>query len=325
MPPDIVVLGTGGTIASTAGESGATPELTTDDLLSAVPEIEGYANVTTEQVAQVPSFDMDLETAAQVRERVRNAAADGADGVVITHGTDTMEESAYYLDLTLDLEVPVVLTGAQRRPDEVSPDGPANLLTAVRAASHDAFRGSGGVYVAFDEEVHAARDVTKVHTSKLGTLSSPEAGPVAAFGRGGIRLFRETGSRSPTISVGRPETDVRMVKTGIGVDGRQVEHALDDGADGIVVEATGLGNTTAALGDAVANAVQQGVPAVVTSRSLAGATAPVYGTPGGGKTLRERGAIFGGDLPAHKARIKLLLVLEETTDHEEIREYFGSE
>lgn len=325
MPPDVVVLGTGGTIASTAGESGATPELSTDDLLSAVPEIEEYADVTAEEVAQVSSFDMDLETIAAVGKRIRNVAADGADGVVVTHGTDTMEESAYYLDLTLDVGTPVVLTGAQRRPDEVSPDGPANLLTAVRAASHDAFRGAGGAYVAFDEEVHAASDVTKFHTSKVGTFASPETGPVAAFGRGGVRLFRDPASRSPTIPVDRPKTDVRTVQSGIGVDGAQIERALEDDVDGIVVEGTGLGNTTSAISDAVANAVDQGVPVVVTSRCFAGTTAPVYGTPGGGETLRDRGAIHGGDLPAHKARIKLLLVLEATTGDVEIRAYFETE
>lgn len=324
MPPDVVVLGTGGTIASTAGERGATPELTTEDLLSAVPDLGEYADVATEQVAQVPSFEMDVETLARISEAVRAAVADGADGVVITHGTDTMEESAYFLDLTLDLDVPVVLTGAQRRSDEVSPDGPANLLTAVRAASHDAFRGAGGVYVAFDEEVHAARDVTKVHTSAVGAFESPETGPVAAVDRSGVRVFREPGSRSDTIPVDRPETTVRTATTGIGVDGRQLTQALDD-ADGIVLDGTGLGNATAALGDAVAAAVDQGVPVVVTSRCLAGATAPVYGAAGGGETLRGHGAIFGGDLPAHKARIKLLLALEASADPAAVRTYFESE
>lgn len=325
MPPDVIVLGTGGTIASTAGESGATPELTTEDLLSAVPDLGEYADVATEQVAQVPSFEMDVETLARISEAVRAAVADGADGVVITHGTDTMEESAYFLDLTLNVDVPVVLTGAQRRPDEVSPDGPANLLTAVRAASHDAFRGAGGAYIAFDEEVHAARDVTKVHTSAVGAFESPETGPVAAFDRDGIRLFREPGSRSDTIPVDRPATTVRTVTTGIGVDGRQIAQALDNDADGVVLEGTGLGNATAAVGDAVADAVAQGVPVVVTSRCLAGTTAPVYGADGGGETLRDYGAIFGGDLPAHKARIKLMLALEANTDPAAVRTHFETE
>lgn len=322
MSHTVTVLGTGGTIASTPGEGGATPELRTADLLDAVPEIEAHAAVEAAQIAQTPSFDMDFGTLARVGRAVREAAADGADGVVITHGTDTMEESAYYLDLTLDLDVPVVLTGAQRRPDEPSPDGPSNLLTAVRAASHDAFRGTGGVYVAFNEDLHAARDVRKLHASKVDAFASPGTGPVAAFSRRGARVLREPGSYSRTLPARAPEAVVRTVATGIGADGREIGWALDEGADGIVLEGTGLGNATSAIGEAVADAVDQGVPVLVASRCVAGSTAPVYGTPGGGETLRDRGAVHAGSLSAAKARIALSLLLEETTDPDAVREFF---
>jgi L-asparaginase len=124
-------------------------------------------------------------------KRTRTAVNDGADGVVITHGTDTMEKSAYYLDLVLDLDAPVVFTGAQRRSDEVSPDGLSNLLTAVRAASHGRFRGAGGVYIAFDVELHAARDVTKEHTSNLSAFVSPDKCPVVRLTRESVRVHRE--------------------------------------------------------------------------------------------------------------------------------------
>lgn len=326
MAPTVAVLGTGGTIASTADEGGATPSLTTDALLDAVPGLEDHADLTTEQVAQVPSFDMDVETVAAVGTAVRDVA-DEVDGVVVTHGTDTMEESAYYLDLTLPVDVPVVFTGAQRRPDEPGADGPSNLLTAVRAASHDRLRAAGGVYVAFDEQLHAARDVTKVHTRKLNAFASPEKGPVSAFTRNGVRFYREPGSRSRTFRVApsEPGGTVPMVKSGLDVGAAGVEHALERDADGIVLEGTGLGNATSAIGDAVAGAIQEGVPVVVTSRCLAGPTAPVYGTPGGGRTLRDHGAIFAGDLPAQKARLKLLVALEVTTDLAELREYFASD
>lgn len=318
----MTALGTGGTIASTADEDGATPELTTEELLEAVPDVERYANVRAKQVAQTPSFDMDFGTLDAVRRAVRDATEGGADGVVIPHGTDTMEDSAYYLDSTLDVDAPVVLTGAQRRPDELGADGPANLSTAVRVASHDVFRGAGGVYVAFDEEVHAARDVTKVHTSRLDAFASPGKGPVATEDRREVRVHREPGSRSPTVATGPPSASVPTVQSGVGVDGRVIEWAVEDGVEGLVVEGTGLGNTTAAIGEAIADAVAEGVPVVVTSRCVAGATASVYGTPGGGETLRERGAIHAGDLTTGKTRIKLLLVLEETTDPDEIRRHF---
>ncbi len=326
MPPTVAVLGTGGTIASTPGENGATPSLTVGALLNAVPDLDDHADLRTEQVAQTPGFAVDLGTVASLGRAVRDAAGE-VDGVVVTHGTDTMEESAYYLDLTLPADVPVVFTGAQRRADEPSADGPSNLLTAVRAAVHDRLRDAGGVSVAFDEELHAARDVTKVHTRKLGTFASPGKGPVAEITREDVRFYREPGSRSRTFPVdpSDPDATVPIVQSGLGVDADGIERAVERGADGIVLEGTGLGNATAEIGDAVAGAIDEAVPVVVTSRCLAGPTVPVYGTPGGGRTLRDHGAIFAGDLPAQKARLKLLVALEATTDREELREYFAGD
>ncbi len=320
--PHIKVLGTGGTIASTGGDSGATPSKQSDELLNAVPEIGKYADISVEQVTQVPSFDLDTETLATFAQQTQSAADEGIDGVVVTHGTDTMETSAYYLDLTLDCDIPVVFTGAQRRPDELSPDGPANLRTAVRAVTHDRFRNHGGVYVAFNQQVHAARDVVKMHTTALETFRSPEKGPVATITRETVRLFRQPGSRSVDIPVLETDSDVAMVKSGVGIDGSAIIDARNGSVDGIVLEGTGLGNTTAALGNAIADTVDTGIPVVVTSRCPAGSVTPVYGTDGGGKTLAEHGAIFGDDLPAHKARIKLMLACEVSDSIESVREYF---
>lgn len=307
MVPDIAVLSTGGTIASTQdGDSGAaSPSKAGSELVEAVPAVSTYGDISVQDVAQRPSFDMSLDRIATIGDAAAAAADAGADGIVVTHGTDTMEESAYALDLTRGLTPPVVFTGAQRRPDEHSADGAANLLTAVRAASHERFRGEEGVYVAFDSELHAARDVTKGHTSALGTFVSPDAGPVASVSREDIRVHRHPGSRSDTLPVDRTDADVAMVKSAAGVGRRGIDAALEAGVDGVVVEGTGLGNTTAAIGDGVADAVSAGVPVVVASRCRGGSTAPVYGTGGGGRTLVDRGAVQAGALPAHKARLKL--------------------
>jgi L-asparaginase len=307
MVSDITVLSTGGTIASTKDSSGdgASPSKEGAELVEAVPAVSAHGEVSTREVTQVPSFDMSLDGVAAIGDAAAAAAEAGADGIVVTHGTDTMEESAYGLDLTRDLTPPVVFTGAQRRPDEHSADGAANLLTAVRAASHEQFRGAGGVYVAFDAELHAARDVTKGHTSALGTFRSPDAGPVASVPREGLRLHRSPGSRSDTLPVDRTDADVAIVTSAAGVGRRAMDAALEAGVDGIVVEGTGLGNTTAAIGDAIADAVRAGVPVVVASRCQGGSTAPVYGTGGGGQTLVDHGAVQAGALPAQKARLKL--------------------
>jgi L-asparaginase len=308
--PSVTVLSTGGTIASTAGEGGATPEKSGEDLVASVPEIDGYADITVEQALQTPSYDMSVDGMATIARAATEAAETGADGVVVTHGTDTIEESAYYLDLVRDLDIPILFTGAQRRPDEVSPDGPANLLTAVRAAAHDLFAGAGGVYVAFDEEIHAAREVTKTHTSALDTFESPDACPVAAFSHAGLRTFREPGSRSASLEVTETDKAVAMIKSGAGVSGVLLREAIDTGIDGVVLEGTGLGNATGAIESAVGEAIDAEVPVVLTSRCPAGSVAPVYGGPGGGETLRSRGIVDGGGLPAQKARLKLMLALE---------------
>jgi len=322
MSREVTVISTGGTIASTRSEAAATPQKGGEELVAAVPELSEYATLSVREVAQVASFDIDITTIADVGDATAEAIAEGADGVVVTHGTDTMEETAYVLDLTRDFDVPVALTGAQRRPDEHSPDGPANLLTAVRAATHDRFRAAGGVYVAFDTELHSPRDVTKGHTNALGTFESPGKGPVASVTREDIRIHRQPGSDTETLAPTRTTADVRMIKSAVGVGSRQIEAAVEQGVDGIVVEGTGLGNTTSGLGRAVADVVADGMPVVVASRCHAGATAPVYGTDGGGRTLVDNGAVQAGDLSAHKARLKLALALADVADPLAAADYF---
>jgi L-asparaginase len=321
MPPKIVVLSTGGTIASTDAADGATPSKRGEELVSAVPALEEYADISVEEVAQIPSFDMDFETMSSLADAARHAAENGAEGVVVTHGTDTLEESAYFLDLTLGSEIPVVFTGAQRRPDELSPDGPSNLLTAVRVASHDRF--ADGVYVAANEAIHAARDVTKTHTSALEAFDSPNTGPVALATRSNLRIVRDPRSYSATFNVTSPITsDVRIVASGAGIGRRAIDCSIKDGVDGIVVNGTGLGNTTTALGEAIADAVDADTPVVITSRCQGGTTAPVYGGGGGGSTLRARGGIHGDNLQAHKARIKLAVTCTVADSAGEVTDLF---
>lgn len=307
----LAVLSTGGTIASTIEEKGARPTADGSDLTAAVPELAEFGEVLVETLEETLSFNIDFDTIAEMAERISGLEADGADGVVVTHGTDTMEESAYYLDLVLDTDIPVVLTGAQRRRDELGFDGYRNLWTAAKAASDERLDGKGGVYIAFDDELHAARDVTKGHSTAVATFVSPDYGPVAQLSDERFRFHRSPGSRSDSVEPMQTTKDVSMVKSGVDVGPRQVRHALADGVDGLVVEATGMGNTTAALGEAIEEAIADEIPVIVTTRCHSGRVAPVYGTPGGSERLRSSGALFAGDLAAHKARIKLMLLLEE--------------
>lgn len=322
MSPTVAVLATGGTIASTDTGAGATPTRAGGELIEAVPELADHAEITVEEIAQTPSYEMGFRIPIEIRKRARELAPD-VDGVVVTQGTDTMEETAYLLDLLADYEVPVVLTGAQRRDDEVSADGPANLLAAVRTAVHEAF--ADGVYIAFNEEVHAARDVTKAHTSKLEAFESPERGSIATLSRETVRLHRDPGSETPTLPVTDLSASVSIVDSGLGADATALERVLSGGTDGIVLRATGLGNVAADLGEAIPGIIDRGIPIVVASRCHAGSTGAVYATPGGGATLRDHGAIFAGDLRPHKTRLKLICALSQTDDPDEIRPLFEGE
>lgn len=318
--PQVRVLSTGGTIASTDGPDGATPSKDGSDLVAAVPDLERYATIDVESVCDELSFHLSFSDVASLARAVERAAEDGVDGVVVTHGTDTMEESAYYLDLAGDAKVPVVFTGAQRPADRPGADGPANLLQAVRVAADDRF--AEGSYIAFGNLVHAARWVTKARAGRPEAYASPDAGPVAEITADGIALRREP--RSESVSVPALETTARVeiAASGLGVDGRQLERAVADGVDGIVLAASGIGNTSPELGDAVADAVDSGVPVVVATRCFDGAVGARYGGPGGSRTLRDHGTIPAGDLPPWKARIKLGLALSAFDDRKDIRRAF---
>ncbi|EMA37327.1 asparaginase [Halobiforma nitratireducens] len=305
--PRVRVLSTGGTIAATGGPDGATPAKDGDELVAAVPDLAEIAAVETESVCDELSFHLSLENVASLARAVERAAADGVDGVVVTHGTDTMEESAYYLDLALGTDVPVVFTGAQRPADAVSADGAENLRQAVQVAADDRFEA--GSYVAFADLVHAARWVTKARAGRPEGYASPDAGPVAEVTADGLSLRREPRSESVPVPSLETTARVELLPSGLDVDDRQLRRALADGVDGLVLAASGIGNTTPAIGDAVGDAVASGVPVVVATRCYDGAVAAKYGGPGGSRTLRDHGAIPAGDLPPWKARIKLGLVL----------------
>ncbi len=308
---EITVLSTGGTIASTGGDDGKTPTKAGEELVDAVPGLDELASFTVERVASVSGFDVTWERAAALRDAAERAA-DATDGIVVTHGTDTMAESAYLLDLTTDLDVPVAFTGAQRPFDQVGTDGPPNLLAAVRTVAHD--RVGSGTYLVFDDEVHAARDVVKSHTSALSTFRSPERGPVAEFTPEGLRLFRDARSYSAAApAVDAVDAEIPVLTSGLGASGDALRRVVDleDGpaADGVVVAGTGLGNTTGALCEAIGEVSEAGVPVAIASRCHGGATAPLYGGDGGGTTLDDLGVLWAGDLPAWKARIKLAVAL----------------
>ena len=288
---------------------GAVPARSGREILDQVPELGALAQITCEDFDRLPgphwSPDRMLELARHLDLRLATGAFSGA---VVTHGTDTLEETAYLLDLVLRTELPVVLTGAMKTADEPEWDGPGNLIASVRAVVDWRERGVGfGVGVMMADTLHAARRVAKSHTNAVRAFTSSDEG----------LAVRER------IAADALETRVELIDAYAGADARFLRHAVATGARGIVIAALGKGNVPPAMLIGVREAVAAGVTVVVASRCGRGPTAPRYGYEGGGVTLQDAGAIFAGDLPAPKARIKLMVLLGAASSAEAIRESFA--
>jgi L-asparaginase len=305
----VVVLSTGGTIMARADpDTGKlVPAVSAGELVEMMAWPEAPA-LEVEDFTSVPSWDLHGDLALRLARRAREHAARGdVDGVVVPHGTDTMEENVYLADLLLGAEAtPVVFTGAQRAASEPDADGPANLRSAIRVATTPAARGRGAT-ICFAGEVHAAREVRKVHTSALRAFDSPGYGPIGHVD-GEVVAFRRGAERRAAFDPERLETRVDLVRLYAGADARFVRAAVESGTRAIVLEATGRGNANDAVVDGVREAVAAGVTVVVCSRAAAGRVEPAYGR-GGGADLAEAGALFAGDLAGPKARILLQVAL----------------
>jgi L-asparaginase len=307
----VALIATGGTIASLADpETGAVrPAVSPEELA------RGLDDVRVEEVARVNGWNVTPATMLEVSRRVARALADdGVSGAVVTHGTDTVEETAFFCDVTVASEKPVVFAAAMRSAGETGADGPRNLACAVEVARSPAARGLGAMVVLADE-IHAARWVRKQHSFRPSAFGSPGHGPVGAVAPGSVRVHMPPPRRflvSPPPALDRP---VPVVQTYTGMEEGAIEAVLDaTRAAGLVVEGTGLGNVPGSAEHGIVAAVERGLPVVVATRAQVGGTGAVYGGPGGGVTLRERGTIEAGGLSAAKARLLLMLVLAEAAD-----------
>jgi L-asparaginase len=305
----VVVVGTGGTIAMTAapGGGGVVPALSAADLVAAVPGLAG-AGVAVEAVGlrNKPSASLRFDDLAALRESIRDAFAGGACGVVVTQGTDTIEEAAYALDLWHGGPQPLVVTGAMRNPTIAGPDGPANLLAAVTVAASPAARGLGCLVV-FADEIHAARRVRKGHTASTAAFDSPAGGPVGLVAEGRVHLL---GGPVGRFLVPGPVRDasVALVTATLDED-PAVPAAVAEHADGLVVAGFGVGHVPAGWVPTLA-ATAARMPVVLASRTGAGPVgSDTYGFPGSERDLLARGLIGAGLLHPYKARVLLRLVL----------------
>lgn len=309
MTARVLVLALGGTIASvptdTAAGGGAVPTLTADDLLAAVPGLVDVADVEARTVRQKPSCDVTPQDVRLVAETAAQAFAEGVAGVVVTQGTDTLEETAYLLDLWHDRPEPIVVTGAMRTPTSAGADGPANLLAAVRVAASDAARELGALVV-FADEIHAARHVVKVHAESIAGFGSPGRGPIGRVGEGTVRIEARPADRTATVGAPRSAEWPRIpiLRVALGSESTEVE-ALAAGAAGLVVEGVGGGHVPSPMVSAL-EAVARRIPVVLASRISGGGTlASTYGYPGSELDLLGRGLLSAGRRDAVKARLWL--------------------
>ena len=313
MPTLVVVVSTGGTIAMRpdASTGKLVPAMSGEELVEMLAWPEAPP-LELDDFARVPSFDVHGELALSLAVRV-NEQADRRDvaGVVVTHGTDTMEESVYLIDRLLRSDRPVVLTGAQRGADDRDTDGPRNLRDAVRVAASGQARGRGAM-IAFGGEIHAAREVRKAHTSALRAFDSPGYGPIGHVDLNTVTFQRLPIRRAP-LPVPERLASVDLIRLHAGSDARFIRAAVKSGARAIVLEGTGRGNANDQVVEGIGEAVAAGVQVIVCSRCVAGRVEPVYGR-GGGRDLADAGALFAGDLAGPKARVLLQLALGSELD-----------
>ncbi len=326
MKPRIHVVNTGGTIASrySAQAGGWVSEANAADLVATLPEISEHAELRLVEHSQVNGFRIDTPTVVALAHRVRALVArDDVDGVVVTHGTATLEETAYLLDLMVGSDKPVVITGAQRRFDDAGADGPMNLYCSVRVAADPASAGRG-VLAVFDSRIFPARDVIKVHTHSLAAFAARDGGPIGHASRDGVHYLARP-ERRTTFDVADVAHNVQLVKLVQGGNDLLLRACVEAGVDGIVIEGISSGHAHDPAVGAIHDALSRGIPVVTVPRILFGGNnvkGTRYAQPGAVPSLIEAGVIAGGFLSGLKARILLMVALSRTRDREELRRIF---
>jgi L-asparaginase len=317
------VIFTGGTISMKVDQrlSAAIPAMRSEEIMSMVTNIDQIAEIEIIHFARIPGPHMTPELMLELSKCIQNTLLkNDICGVIVTHGTDTLEETAYFLDLNIQTEKPIVVVGSMRNASELGYDGPSNLSSAICTAVAEESKNKG-VLVVLNNEVNAASEVTKTHTMSLDTFKSPTFGPLGIVDNNKVIYYRK---KTPTqhILTDAIVKDVALIKTCAGMDDGYINYCLNQGVKGIVIEAMGRGNIPPEMVPGLKTAIMENIPVLIVSRCPMGRVLDSYGYEGGGKMLRDTGAIFAGDLNGQKARIKLMLVLSQTSNMVQIRKIF---
>lgn len=317
----LLVIHTGGTISMSQDQSNKVVTNDINPISMHKDVINQYAQIDELNPFNVPSPHMTIQHVKQLKDIILEAVTNKYyDGFVITHGTDTLEETAFLLDLILGIEQPVVITGAMRSSNEIGSDGLYNYISAIRVASDEKARHKG-VMVVFNDEIHTARNVTKTHTSNTNTFQSPNHGPLGVLPKDRVQ-FHHMPYRQQALENVNDKLNVPLVKAYMGMPGDIFSFYSREGIDGMVIEALGQGNIPPSALEGIQQLVSLNIPIVLVSRSFNGIVSPTYAYDGGGYQLAQQGFIFSNGLNGPKARLKLLVALSNNLDKAEIKSYF---
>jgi L-asparaginase len=320
---NVLIVFTGGTFSMKIDETtkSAVPFFHGDELVKMIPESKELANISFYEYGNFPGPHMTPEKMMDLSKKINSFVIQGnVDGIIITHGTDTLEETAYFLDLTVQTEKPIVVIGAMKTSSEPDWDGPRNLVDAIHIINNLNSRGLG-VLVCLNGEINAASEVTKTHTEDVETFHSLDFGSLGFVEKGRV-WFNRLPRKLETIGSEKINTNVDLIKVYTGMNDKFFHFAADSKVDGLVVEAMGVGNVPPEVFEGIKYVVGKKIPVVLVSRCPAGETLSIYGYPGAGKWLKELGVIFSDYLNGQKARIKMMICLGITNDINQLRKMF---
>ena len=317
MPKKILVLHTGGTISMQADATGAVVTSQDNPMNHVSNPLEGI-EVHTLDFFNLPSPHIKPKHMLALYHKIKEEA-DNYDGVVITHGTDTLEETAYFLDTMKIPPIPIVLTGAMRSSNELGSDGVYNYLSALRVASDDK-AADKGVLVVMNDEIHAAKYVTKTHTTNVSTFQTPTHGPLGLIMKQEILYFK-TAEPRVRFDLEHIQGLVPIISAYAGMTDELIDMLDLEQLDGLVIQAFGAGNIPKETAQKLENLLQKGIPVALVSRCFNGIAEPVYAYQGGGVQLQQAGVFFVKELNAQKARLKLLIALNAGLKGQALKDY----
>jgi L-asparaginase len=324
---NILLVFTGGTFSMKIDKKksgGAVPRYSGEELLKKIPEAGKLANISFYDFGKYPGPHVTPEIMMELSKQLKRKLAEKKyDGIIITHGTDTLEETAYLIDLTIKTDIPIVFTGSMRNSSEPNWDGPKNLIDSIQVCLNENSRGMGTL-VCMHGAVNAASEVTKIFSNEFETFQSLDFGMLGFVQKGRV-VYNRLPRFLEIINTNKINTNVDLLTVYAGMDEKFFRHSADSGVDGLVIEALGVGNVPPAAFKGVKYVIKKNIPVVLVSRCPAGETDYIYSYPGAGRHLHNLGVIFTDYLNGQKARIKLMLALSKTIDRKILKKIFEGE